>query len=152
MAWLPVTDEEAQGHPLYGFGGWLYVMYAVALFGVSMTLYTVIKVVQVVGMGQLASPAMGFVWLHLVLNLPFLVMAPMLARAMPTTAIICYWVGILLGVRVFFLPGLPLDMRILGPMGFWFAWGVVFTLYLLRSHRVNVTYLKRVLASEEVAI
>ena len=152
MAWIPVTEDDARLHPLYGFGGWLYVFYAAALFGLAQTFYSVLQVARVAGMELLFSPSMGFVWLHVALSLPFLLMSPMLARAMPIVAIICYWVGTLMGLRLFFLPGLQLDVMILARMAFWFAWGVVFTVYLLRSRRVNVTYLKRVAADEAAPV
>ena len=148
MGWTAVTEDEARLHPLYGFGGWLYALYAVELFGLAMTIYSLLRVVQLAGVDQLLHPSMGFVWLHLLLGLPFLVLAPMLARAMPVVSIICYWAGTLLGLRLFFLPGLHLDVMILAPMLFWAAWGVVFTVYLVRSRRVNVTYLHRVPAGE----
>jgi hypothetical protein len=77
MAWIAVTEDEARLHPLYGFGGWLHVVYAVELFGLAMTVYSILRVVQLAGVTELLHPSMGFVWLHLALSLPFLVMAPM---------------------------------------------------------------------------
>jgi hypothetical protein len=147
--WTPVTEDEARLHPLYGFGGWLYGVYAVEVLGLALTLEGVIRVVSDFGIEQLANPGFGVIWLHLALNLPFLLMAPMKARAMPMVSIVCYWVGMLFSMGMFLtMPGPLMDVSILARVLFWVAWGVVFTLYLLRSRRVNVTYRHRVRADE----
>ena len=147
--WTKIGEDDARAHPLYGFGGWLLAVYAVEVLGVALTLEGVITVVRDYGLNPLTNPSFGIVWLHLALNLPFLLMAPMKARLMPVVAIVCYWVGIAISLGSFgTMPGPLMNVSILARVAFWNAWGVVFTLYLLRSRRVNVTYRHRVLADE----
>ena len=91
----------------------------------------------------------GMVWTFGIdhITLPFLLMAPMKARLMPVVAIACYWVGIAFSLGTFVtLPGPLMNVSILARVLFWVAWGVLFTVYLLRSRRVNVTYRHRVWA------
>ncbi len=154
MNWTNITEDEARLHPLYGFAGWLWAIYAVEVLGIGMTLEGVVTVATQYGVENLANPGFGVVWLHVLLNLPFLLMAPMKARAMPIVSIICYWVGILfsLGTLLTFPSSMGMDISILARIAFWIAWGAVFTLYLLRSRRVNVTYRHRVRADEPVPV
>lgn len=147
MNWTKIGEDEARAHPLYGFGGWLWAVYAVEVLGVALTLEGVIRVVRDYGLNPLTNPSFGIVWLHLLLNLPFLLMAPMKARLMPVVAIACYWVGIAFSLGTFVtMPGPLMNVSILARVLFWVAWGVLFTVYLLRSRRVNVTYRHRVRA------
>jgi len=109
-------------------------------------------VVRDYGLNPITNPSFGIVWLHLALNLPFLLMAPMKARLMPVVSIACYWVGIAISLGSFgTMPGPLMNVSILARVAFWVAWGVVFTLYLLRSRRVNVTYLHRVGPNDPMA-
>ncbi|MEN3976452.1 DUF2569 family protein [Emcibacter sp. SYSU 3D8] len=153
MNWTSVTEDEAMLHPLYGFGGWLYAVYAVEVLGLALTLEGIVRVVDEAGAGQLANPGFGLVWLQVLLNLPFLLMAPMKARAMPAVAIGCYWVGMVfsLGMVVTLPSSVDMDASVLARVLVWFVWGAVFTLYLLRSRRVNVTYRHRVPAGNAPA-
>ncbi len=132
MAWVSVTEDEARQHPFHGFGGWLWGLYAVELFGLGMTLYSVLQVVRLVGVEELTKPSIAGVWLHLLLGMLFLILAPLRARAMP--------------------PGVPVDLSTVAPMLAWTAWGVVYTAYLLGSRRVNVTYRHRVRADDAEAL
>ncbi len=153
MAWVPVSEDDARLHPCYGFGGWLWLVYAVEVAGFAMTLDSVVRIVRLSGAGALASPSLAVIWLHLALALPFLVMAPARARAMPAVSIACYWTGVLASLCSFVLYGLPpMAVPILAPMLFWWAWGVFFTVYLLRARRVNVTYRHRVREGEAAAL
>lgn len=152
MNWTTITEDEARLHPLYGFAGWLWAVYAVEVLGIALTLEGVITVVRDYGLNPITNPSFGIVWLHLALNLPFLLMAPMKARLMPVVSIACYWVGIAISLGTFVtMPGPLMNVSILARVAFWVAWGVVFTLYLLRSRRVNVTYLHRVRADDPMA-
>ena len=151
MNWTKIAEDEARLHPLYGFGGWLYGVYAVEVLTLAFTLEGVVRVAQHYGIEQLANPSFGIMWLQVVLHLPFLLMAPIRARAMPLVSIVCYWAGILFSLGVFVAPGLWMDLEVIGRALFWVTWGVVFTLYLLRSRRVNVTYRHRVRADEPAA-
>jgi hypothetical protein len=148
MAWVDVTESEARQHPCYGFGGWLWLFYAVQLFLLGITLYWVLQVVKLVGPADLTEPSMAVVWIHLLLGMPFLLLAPLRARTMPLVSISCYWIGLLLSVRTLMLPGVPVSIAILLPLAAWIAWGAVYTGYLLQSRRVNVTYRHRVHAAE----
>ncbi|MGE4060392.1 MAG: hypothetical protein AB7E69_16140 [Sphingomonadales bacterium] len=150
MNWIQVTGEEAWQHPLYGFGGWLAVIYGIEVLLLGNTLYSVLDIAYRAGVGTILSTGFATVWLHLALEIPFLVMAPMRARAMPPVAIACFWIGVAwnIGYVLMISIGPLTSFGVVGPMLLSPVWGVVFTLYLLRSRRVNVTYRWRVRAGE----
>jgi len=150
VKWTAITEDDARLHPLHGFGGWLYGVYAVEVLTLAFTLEGVVRVARHYGIEQLANPSFGIMWLQVALHLPFLLMAPMTARAMPPVSIACYWASVLFSLGVFVVPGLLMDLEVIARALFWIAWGVMFTLYLLRSRRVNVTYRHRVRADEPV--
>ena len=145
MGWTFVTDDEARAHPLYGFGGWLLVVYGVEILLLAYTLFNIASIAMKAGAETLLMPGFAVVWAHVALALPFLVMAPLKARAMPLVAILCCWVGAAWSLSSYLaVPSLLGNAAIIFPAVLSLAWRVVFTVYLLRSRRVNVTYRGRV--------
>ncbi len=149
-----MTEEEAWQHSLYGFGGWLYVIYGIELLLLGNTLYSILDIAHRAGIGTILSPGFATICVHVALAVPFLVMAPMRARAMPLVAILCFWVSVAWSFGYMLLISLApvMELAFIVPMLLGPVWGAVFTLYLLRSRRVNVTYRLRVRPGEALAV
>lgn len=139
MTWKEVSPEEAARHRLYGFSGWLIAYYAL---GVATFLVWVGFSVYAYGMGTESDPLPGLVRATLALLpllqamfiVPFLVLAPLRHHGMPSVVTVCLWFGV--AVTLVHAPTFDAATHVI--------WAAIFTLYLLRSKRVNVTYLHRV--------
>jgi hypothetical protein len=139
MTWKDVSPEEAARHTLYGFSGWLVLYYAlgVATFLVwfAFSVYSFAKGIEAHSVHGLVLTTLASISLLQALFLvPFLIMAPLRHHAMPSVVTVCLWFGV--AVNLLYAPFIPAASHI--------VWAAIFTVYLLRSKRVNVTYLHRV--------
>ena len=142
MTWKEVLPEEAAKNRLYGFSGWLLAAYvagaATFLAWLGLGIYSfalgtddrsTVGIVRTT-MGSLAALQALFI-------VPFLVLAPLRHHAMPSMVMVCIWFGV--AVNMLHSTALVAASYI--------VWAAIFTIYLLRSKRVNVTYLHRVPAA-----
>jgi hypothetical protein len=139
MTWKDVSPEDAARHRLYGFSGWLVIYYAlgVATFLVwfGFGVYSFAKGVDTRSMhGMVMTTLASIALLQALFIVPFLVMAPMRHYAMPSVVTVCLWFGV--AVNLLHAPLIGAASHI--------VWAAIITVYLLRSKRVNVTYLHRV--------
>lgn len=141
MTWKDVSPDEATRHKLYGFSGWLVIYYGLGVatflvwFGFSV--YSFAKGVEVRSVhGLVMTTLASIALLQALFIVPFLVMAPMRHYAMPSVVTVCLWFGV--AVNLLHAPLIGAASHVI--------WAAIITVYLLRSKRVNVTYLHRVAA------
>jgi hypothetical protein len=131
--------EEATRHSLYGFSGWLLAAYGLAiasfLVWVGFSVYAVVEGVDSRTVPGAVRTTLGLLaLLQALFVLPFLVLAPLRHHAMPSVVTVCVWFGVAL--NLLYAPPLGAVSHV--------VWAALFTAYLLRSKRVNVTYRHRV--------
>lgn len=139
MNWKEVSPEEAAGHKLYGFSGWLVAYYALGvvtfLVWLGFSFYSLMKGIESHSVhGLVLTTLASIALLQALFLVPFLIMAPIRHYAMPSVVTVCLWFGV--AVNLLHAPLIGAASHII--------WAAIFTLYLLRSKRVNVTYLHRV--------
>jgi len=139
MTWKDVSPDEAARHKLYGFSGWLVIYYGLGVatflvwFGFSV--YSFVKGIDARSVhGLMMTTLASIALLQALFIVPFLVMAPMRHYAMPSVVTVCLWFGV--AVNLLHAPLIGAASHI--------VWAAIITVYLLRSKRVNVTYLHRV--------
>ena len=145
MDWKEISEEEAKNHPDYGFGGGLYLVYAICIVWSLHSLYIVF-----LDVGYALTDSYGYEnrtmadftsFIQFVLMLPFLYLAPKLHTTMPNVALSLFSVN----WAIWFTFGMINPRAI--PISIVVTAATVFmVLYLARSTRVNVTYRHRVRA------
>ena len=145
MNWKEISVEEAENHSAYGFGGGLYLMYAVVILWTLHSLYIVF-----LDAGYELTMSYGYenftmadftCFIQFLLALPFLYLAPKLHPQMPSIALSMFSLNLLIwftfGMIVPSAVGVSIVVILL-------SLGMI--LYLNFSERVNVTYRNRVKA------
>ncbi len=142
--WVAVTEEQALAHPLEGMNGALFAFYLLALGGLLVRMLAASSILSAIGGLEpaLADICRILLAISLALPLPFLLFTVSRHPAMPAASIACIWAAAA-------LDGLFLSLGVMNRYVFLVAvssaaMAPVFTLYLLRSRRVNVTYRLRV--------
>ncbi|NNG02491.1 MAG: hypothetical protein HKM95_00115 [Inquilinus sp.] len=173
MAKMQVSQHQAQQSRYYGVKGWLLVFYILMILSALSALSNAFNEANAMMLGMEMGTWQMISFGQVALMLPFLVLTPMKHRLMPTLAIVCMWLSVVLTVGVFAMStadygkNLQATMRAAGtdtlPPEFYAAMGssmiifmvalpVVFTLlftwYLLASKRVNATFRHRLPQSE----
>ena len=154
MEWRQLSAEEAQGHPLYGFGGWLLAFWILTALGALMGLYNVynmltldaaiVEALQELGITfNTTLAALSYV-VSTAAYLPFLILAPSKNPATPKLAIGALVIGFVVS-NLLLIMSIPMDSMISGLIVGAVIVGLII-LYFMRSKRVNVTYLHRVSA------
>ena len=140
--WKIVSPVEAAENKYYGFKGWILYFYALVVLGLLMNGYNIwfnpTYSTLVLGLGVSFEMISIFIVVGFVLSIPFLVLAPMKHRLMPKVTIVCYWLVVILALANFTI--FPVALALPGFV-FGVIWAVLITWYLLKSKRVNVTYL-----------
>jgi hypothetical protein len=139
MTWKDVLPEEAARNRLYGFSGWLLAAYvagvATFLAWLGLSIYSfALGIDGRSTLGIVRTTIGSLAALQALFIVPFLVLAPLRHHAMPSVVMVCVWFGVAVNMLHSTAPLAAL----------YIVWAAVFTVYLLRSRRVNVTYLHRV--------
>ena len=145
MNWKEISVEEAEKHSAYGFGGGLYLMYAVVILWTLHSLYIVFMDANyelTMSYGYENFTMADFTcFIQFLLALPFLYLAPKLHPQMPSIAFSMFSVNLVIwftfGMIVPSAVGISIVVTLLS---------VGMLLYLSLSERVNVTYRNRVKA------
>ncbi len=145
MDWKEISAEEAEKHPVYGFGGGLYVVYAIVILWSLHSLYIVFldsgyKLTQSYGYENFTM-ADFTCFIQFILALPFLYLAPKLHPTMPSVALSLFSVNWAIWFTFGMITPRAIPMSVLVSV---VTLGIL--LYLLSSARVNVTYRNRVKA------
>ncbi|MEC9186303.1 MAG: hypothetical protein VX930_18730 [Pseudomonadota bacterium] len=145
MDWKEISAEEAEKHPVYGFGGGLYVVYAIVILWSLHSLYIVFldsgyKLTQSYGYENFTM-ADFTCFIQFILALPFLYLAPKLHPTMPSVALSLFSVNWAIWFTFGMITPRAIPMSVLVSV---VTLGIL--LYLLGSARVNVTYRNRVKA------
>lgn len=145
MDWKEISAEEAEKHPVYGFGGGLYVVYAIVILWSLHSLYIVFldsgyKLTQSYGYENFTM-ADFTCFIQFILALPFLYLAPKLHPTMPSVALSLFSVNWAIWFTFGMITPRAIPMSVLVST---VTLGIL--LYLLSSARVNVTYRNRVKA------
>ena len=147
MPWRDVSDQEAVDTEYYGVGGWLMLFYVVAVLSLASSVLDVIapdpKVVAM--LGDSMSMTRAYSAIATALQIPFLVLVPMKHWLMPPVEIACTWLQLVM----FFPVSIGLAEMTNGTVAVIVTILIVvlaalWTWYLLRSKRVNLTYRSRV--------
>ena len=142
MDWKDVSLEEAEQNKYYGLGGWLLVLYVIAVIAF---LATFLNLANVDAFKQLYGDAYGIMLVVSIIQglliLPFIILAPKKSPLMPKATISAYWFSIALTAIAGIItnPSAMLPQLIVGVI-----FVALFSWYLRNSKRVNVTYLHRV--------
>ena len=142
MNWKAISTEEAKSHAEYGFGGGLYLVYALSIIWCIHSFYIVF-----LDTGYALTRSYGYEnftmadftsFIQIMLTLPFLYLAPRLHPVMPNVAISLFSVN----WAIWFTFGMITPNSIIVSL---IVSGVslFMVVYLMRSTRVNVTYRNR---------
>ena len=143
MNFKEISTEEAQKHPEYGFGGVLYLVYAIAIIWSLHSVYIVFfdtnyELVLFYGYENFTMADFTS-FLQLVLTLPFLYLAPRLHPVMPSVAISLFSVNWMIWFTFGMISPRAIPVAIIVSLASAFM-----IIYLIRSTRVNVTYRNQV--------
>ncbi len=150
MEWKSLSKEEAMRSPYYGLKGWLMVFYVLTALGIVPYLGLMISP-PTSGSGDVGMTRV-FLLIHVTLSVPFLILAPMKHPLMPKVVIICLWMSFASRASPMYPAALASasgtatylsSVNLFGVIGAGVV-AVLITWYMLRSKRVNVTYLNRV--------
>ncbi len=150
MEWKSLSKEEAMRSPYYGLKGWLLVFYVLTALGIVPYLGLMISP-PTSGSGDVGMTRV-FLLIHVTLSVPFLILAPMKHPLMPKVVIICLWMSFASRASPMYPAALASasgtatylsSVNLFGVIGAGVV-AVLITWYMLRSKRVNVTYLNRV--------
>ena len=138
--WKKVSPDEAKKDPSYGLWGWLLLFYLMFLFAFLEGLARIFGFVSddLTETEFLVSQPIEETLFIYGLQLPFLILAPIKHRLMPKLTIAATWLSLLS-----LLTGLGRNEYGEVVVIFALITPVLFTWYLLRSKRVNVTYRHR---------
>jgi len=144
--WQRISADKASGYPHFGFGGWMWAFYIFAILRILLALRNIFGNETALGqMYELSN--VGAIRILLVMRIlllvPFLVLAPLRHSSMPYVTIACAWAIALLAFLFGLIVSLPQD-RLISVSLLEIVIAVGYTVYLLRSKRVNVTYLSLV--------
>ena len=142
MEWTELTPEQAAQHKHYGLGGWLLVLYALAVLafvGSFLGLAGISTLKEKFGDSYIILVILSLV--QAVLHLPFIILAPKKHPLMPKAAVSAYWLSVSLTAIAALLtdPGHMLPQLAVGVI-----YVSLFQWYMNRSKRVNVTYRHRI--------
>ncbi|MFW2405331.1 MAG: hypothetical protein ACN4GT_11245 [Gammaproteobacteria bacterium] len=142
--WHDLTREEAQSCKLFGFGGSLFVVYGLAAFLLVWQMYGALNsspgLAMMYGSEGNASVMRVVLIIKALSWIPFLILAPMRHRLMPSVTLACIVATFLLDlIAVNIVIALPMPKSI-GVNVFNLIIAGAFSLYFLRSKRVNLTY------------
>ncbi|MGB0631338.1 MAG: hypothetical protein ACPGRZ_11655 [Alphaproteobacteria bacterium] len=149
MEWKDVTPAEAEENKYYGLGGWLLFFYVLAVLGFLASFGSLLSLEalkQAFGDKYMIIAGLGIV--QGLLYLPFLILAPQKNPLMPKAAISALW----LSVAVTAIAGMfvnPSQMMVQLIVSVVLV--ALFSWYLRKSRRVNVTYLHRVPVEEGIS-
>jgi hypothetical protein len=142
--WRSVSAEEARAKKHYGFGGWMWLLYALLLLLVWARLSMVFKMPQfdLEIMYETAGQAQTieyFAFVEILLWMPFLVLAPVGHRLLPrlaTYGFLAWWVltVIMLTLVIDIAAG-----KVGAAIGIATIVTAIYVGYLARSRRVNLT-------------
>ena len=159
MAWEHVSDQEAIEVKYYGVRGWLKFFYVLAVLGFLRSLFDLIfpDPILLEMYGGSAGMMQAIILVSLALQIPFLVLTPIAHPLMPSVTIVCTWIQTVFVLTLMtnfdemFATMYPDEaspevsaivmtmVMIISISG-----AALWTWYLLRSKRVNVTYRNRV--------
>lgn len=145
--WTPVSDTQAEGHPLYGLGGWLSVFAFLLVAGLlaSVAWWAIVLIIQAP-----TSPAIRFLKTFLVVFAfsGIVILGLMVAKhaAFRWTALVLLVVPwpVLAGI---YRESLPMNVIVGGSVA-WLVLVAVWGTYLQRSRRVRVTFEHQVRAGD----
>jgi len=142
-AWRKVSHDRASTDPKFGFGGWIWFFYGFALVRTLLAMRNIFgneaALGGMYGLENVATIRIQLI-LRILLLLPFLLLAPLRHSLMPPVAIAGVWMTAVLALLFGLIVSLPED-RLLSVLVVEVLVASAYTLYLLRSKRVNVTYL-----------
>lgn len=159
MPWEHVSDDEAIEVKYYGVRGWLKFFYVLAILGLLRSVFDLIypDPIMLEVLGGSAGMMQAVTLFSIALQIPFLVLTPIAHPLMPSVTIVCTWIQ-----TIFILTLMsnldetlatassdevpPEIFAIMTAIAMIVSIGVaaLWTWYLLRSKRVNVTYRSRV--------
>ena len=145
--WKNLTLNEAQQRKYFGFSGWLLVVYAVALLLQLWHLNSAVgsgEALAVMFEGEENAAIMRAVkWIQVLVWLPFFVLAPLKHRLAPVAAIAAAVLAMAAEVgAVTLMMNIAANKQIvIVVMNLMIM--LLFVIYMLRSKRVNLTYLLR---------
>lgn len=144
MAWISIGEERARAHPLHGMNGPLFGFYLLALGGLLVRLMGMSAAMRLAHTldPTLSDVCMILLALSLALPLPFLMLALSEHPATPAASILCIWLAAGLDAAFLFMGVMIRPTFLVAAASA--AAAPLFTLYMLRSRRVNVTYRHRV--------
>jgi hypothetical protein len=141
--WVPIPEAQALAHPLDGMNGALFAFYLLALGGLFVRVTSAATAMTLIAGLEptLADICRILLAVSLGLPLPFLLLGVSRHPATPLASILCLWAAVA-------VDGLFLSLGLLTKYVFIVAaasaaMAPVFTLYMLLSRRVNVTYRHR---------
>jgi hypothetical protein len=143
--WRYLDRAEAQGRPLYGFGGSLIVAYGFAAFLLAWQLFGGLNpdgegLAKMYGSADNAAIMRVVLIIKAFLWLPFLMLAPLKYPLMRQVALVCIGATFLLdAVVINIVLGLP-AAKAMGVNGFNLIVALAFAGYFLRSKRANLTF------------
>lgn len=148
MDWTEISPQAAALEEDYGIQGWLlaiYIIVVLAFFG------GLIPQLDTAGMAaeykeHYFSALLGNM-LQMLMLLPFLILTLLKDRRMPVVSIAAIWISVLAGAYVSALPISEAPLALAEQYFFVLVDIVICTLfswYLLRSRRVNVTFRHRI--------
>lgn len=135
---------EARDHEYHGLGGWLLLFYVLTILGVVCGLWMILAGGQPdQTMAGMPAQSPTNLILSIVFYLPFLILTSMKHAAMPRIAIWAAWTYTFVNAIVTGVEGNSAEAGII-PLVFSAVCAALFTWYLTRSKRVNVTFRHRV--------
>lgn len=146
--WQALNIDEAERGRLYGFGGWLYAFYGIALFRIA-TLAMMFVGDDAGRMRMFESEAnleiMQWVWvIQILLILPFLILSPLRHPEMPRVTVATWWFAFVLELGVIVVAVPIAQNKVIAISVIDIIYALAFTWYMSRSRRVNLTYRLRV--------
>jgi hypothetical protein len=138
MEWTEISPVEAAENKYYGLGGWLLFFYVLAVLAFVASFFNLMNVgmfQEVYGNGYVVI--MGVSVVQGVLLLPFILLAPKKSPLMPKATISAYWLSISLTAIAAMIVG---PLMLLPQLLIGVVIVLLFSWYLNRSKRVNVTY------------
>jgi hypothetical protein len=155
MAWKQLTLDEARQHPRYGFGGWMWVIYGLAVIGVISNLWLALggaegmvdTIVAMYGEEYMAffqpfAVIIALVWAYLIY------LAAARKQSMPSHTLIGVWaMTVVTAASNFYFMGIGGQSIASGILGL--IYPALVSWYIVDSDRVNVTYRHRMREAED---
>ena len=148
MGWKDVTPAVAEENKHFGLGGWLLFFYVLAVLGFLSSFGSLLSIEalkQAYGDKYAIMAGLGVV--QGLLYLPFLILAPQKNPLMPKAAIVALWLSVAVtAIAGMFVNPSQMIIQLIASVVF----VALFSWYLRKSKRVNVTYLCRVPVETEL--